>query len=212
MSDYATCRCQFCDGQVEFVPESGDAESKMVVCPHCRLDTLVFYRKAAPPKLRPSRRRAFVLATIVVSFIAILPLLHWRHLIAAIKPTHYGPEFRRVGGQVLDTRDKSKWGGILQGAGYSGGGWTGYAIKADKILGSEVFCQIIRLNMYPDAYSGAIEVQSQEPVCEVVIFHYPNASSLLSGNDMPDCLCTRIENYNNDGDSIIALDCGTNPN
>jgi hypothetical protein len=40
---YVTCRCQHCDGRIEFdSDELGEEKSAIVPCPHCQLETLVF--------------------------------------------------------------------------------------------------------------------------------------------------------------------------
>lgn len=61
---------------------------------------------------------------------------------------------------------------------------------------------------YPETYTGQLQVKDSDFVENFVVYHFPDASSLLSGQELPDCLCMRVGNYNSGGNSVIALDCG----
>lgn len=47
---YVTCRCQYCDGGIEFDASQLDkGETRTVECPHCQLETTIFVPRAQPP-------------------------------------------------------------------------------------------------------------------------------------------------------------------
>ena len=55
---YVTCRCQHCDGHIEFDANEFAEENSIVPCPHCGLETKIFMpisqTKKVPPKLSSS--------------------------------------------------------------------------------------------------------------------------------------------------------------
>ena len=148
----------------------------------------------------------------ILAVLAVFPILVGCSKHPANNSKHYGPSFRMVGNAVMDTSDSTKWGNTLHEAGFQSVGWTRYIVQTDSVFKDRIFCEIIKQELYPETYSGNLEVQSQESACEIVIFNYPNPINLLSGQATPDCLCTRVQNYNENGQSIIAMDCGTDPN
>ncbi len=57
---YVTCRCQHCDGHIEFdASDFGTRETRMVECPHCKLETVIFIpQQKAPPIVTPSNKQS----------------------------------------------------------------------------------------------------------------------------------------------------------
>ena len=48
---YVTCRCQHCDGHIEFDANALTEENSIVPCPHCGLETKIFKPISQPPKV-----------------------------------------------------------------------------------------------------------------------------------------------------------------
>ena len=50
MSDFVTCKCQYCDKGIEFDASAfAKNETRTVLCPHCGLETLIFVPFAPKP-------------------------------------------------------------------------------------------------------------------------------------------------------------------
>src|SRR6266850_1938534 len=55
---YVTCHCQHCDGGIEFdASDFEKEETRSVVCPHCRLETILFIpeQEKVPPPVLPAQ-------------------------------------------------------------------------------------------------------------------------------------------------------------
>ena len=48
---YVTCRCQHCDGHIEFDANALTEENSIVPWPHCGLETKIFKPISQPPKV-----------------------------------------------------------------------------------------------------------------------------------------------------------------
>jgi hypothetical protein len=77
----------------------------------------------------------------------------------------------------------------------------------ETIEGDKIRCGVYEQAHWPPVANG--EVESEHLVQQIVIYHYPNAESLVSGEDLGHCRCMRVANYISRGVSLIALDCGT---
>jgi hypothetical protein len=59
---YVTCRCQFCDGHIEFDAKDLAEENSLIPCPHCGLETKLFisaspieYARLSTPQVLPAQ-------------------------------------------------------------------------------------------------------------------------------------------------------------
>jgi hypothetical protein len=74
-SKFITCRCQHCDGGIEFDASTFDkGETRTATCPHCGLETILFV--PAPPK-----------QTAASKIITLYPTFtHWFHALLRTRP------------------------------------------------------------------------------------------------------------------------------
>lgn len=54
VNNLVTCRCQHCDGGLEFDADELDPENRVVDCPHCKMETVLYKPSKTPPPPRPS--------------------------------------------------------------------------------------------------------------------------------------------------------------
>jgi hypothetical protein len=220
-SKLATCRCQHCNGDIGF-DASGftEGETRMAECPHCHLETLIFVprgsAKIQPFQLQGNRRQTAIVFSIIALSLIILGVLIAlnRHKVSESR-IKYDKNFRMVNGKIYDTRNTNTWGHLLNEAGLSGvmsGGFgMAYAVRVKEVQRNKIVCSVYRQTYRPETYTGVAQLADEEFFENIVIYHYPNSMSFVSGQDLPDCICTRVANYNLDGTSLVALDCGTNP-
>lgn len=72
---YVTCRCQHCDGRIEFDTDQLDGEKSVTVpCPHCQLETLIFEPPINPfgATTRSNSNKQSSTLTIITVIIAVL--------------------------------------------------------------------------------------------------------------------------------------------
>jgi len=230
--NFVTCCCEHCGGDVAFDStgfQSG--QTGYMECPHCKAETIVFKPPQALAVYEPKsvegstdnfqnqkKTSSVYWITMILCFamgcvttIAFISISHSRlkSIISAIAPEKIDPNFRKVGGNSYDIRDADTWNSPLKLLGLNDKGWTKYKIKVDRIYSDMVVCEVNRLTYYPETYTGNLQVQSSDFVENFVVYHFPDAGSLLSGQELPDCLCMRVGNYNSGGNSVIAFDCGT---
>ena len=239
MSDFVVCKCQYCNGGIEFDSEHFEkGEPRTVECPHCHLETLIFIppkkiassRNSTPKWIRPFLvfTAGFLSAIILSRPIQKSPIQN--PVSKAIPPSNisnstaillqpvskpvakYDSNYKKVNGVIYDTRDEKKWNYPTTLLGLIGAGWMNYGVKVQKVFGDKVICEADRLSFYPETYTGVLQITDSEFVQNFVISHFPNAQSLLSGQDLPPCRCMRVDNFNQNGVSIVAFDCGTDPN
>ena len=85
---YVTCRCQHCDGRIEFdADELGEETSVTVPCPHCQLETLIFEPPATPvgatgTSSRKTENPHLTIFTVIVGIICIALLFFFNPVIA----------------------------------------------------------------------------------------------------------------------------------
>jgi hypothetical protein len=119
-----------------------------------------------------------------------------------------GPYLRVVNGKLYNTFYSTNWGNPLQAIGLSGGPTMSYSIKVSKIWEDRISCAVFRQTYKPETYTGMMQLDDEEFFEYIVIYHYPNPKSLISGQDLGDCRCMRVDNYITNGVSLVALDCG----
>lgn len=80
---YVTCRCQNCDGGIEFDALTfAKGETRTIECPHCRLETIIFTPPPTAPSVSPKNKftplqlKANVLWAITAALFVILLCLH----------------------------------------------------------------------------------------------------------------------------------------
>jgi hypothetical protein len=123
-----------------------------------------------------------------------------------IKP---GPYLRVVNGQLYNTAYSKLWGNPLYAMGMNRGPMImSYSIKVAKIWNDRISCAVFKEIYKPETYTGVPQLEDEEFLKYVVIYHYPNSKSMTSGQELGDCRCMRVDNYITNGTSYVALDCG----
>lgn len=85
---YVTCRCQHCDGPIEFdADELGDEKSVAAACPHCQLETLIFEPPATSvgtsvTSNRTTDKSNLTVFTVIVGVVCILLLFFFNPAVA----------------------------------------------------------------------------------------------------------------------------------
>lgn len=120
--------------------------------------------------------------------------------------------FRVVDGELYDSIHSELWDNPVELAGFRSHSnpenfrLLTYFAKVETVDEDKIQCGIYEQAHWPPVASG--DVESEDLVQEIVIYHYPNAESLVSGQDLGDCRGMRVANYISGGVSLIALDCG----
>jgi hypothetical protein len=83
-----------------------------------------------------------------------------------------------------------------------------YELVANVISSNSVFCDVDAITWWPETYTDAPQDEDRETIKSVVIYHYPNPSTLVTGQPFS-CRCMKVENYLSHGISYEAFDCGT---
>ncbi len=125
-----------------------------------------------------------------------------------VKP---GPNHRVVNGEVYDSDNSELWKNPLDLAGFHPHSNINfrlltYLAKIETVEADKIRCAVYEQAHWPPVAYG--EVESEGLVQEIVIYHYPNAGSLISGQYLGECRCMRVANYNEHGISCAAFDCG----
>ena len=125
-----------------------------------------------------------------------------------VKPSE---NLRIVNGQLYDSDHSELWKNPLELAGFHPHSNENfrlltYLAKIETVDKNKILCGVYSQAHWPPVANG--EVESEDSVQEIVIYHYPNAESLVSGQYLGDCRCMRVANYNDNGISYAAFDCG----
>jgi hypothetical protein len=153
-----------------------------------------------------------LVALIAFTSVAILtsckPRISGQIVTDLVKPSE---NLRVVNGQLYDSSHSELWKNPLELAGLHSHGnenfrLVTYLAKIETVAGDKIQCGVYAQAHWPPVANG--EVESEDMVQEIVIYHYPNAESLVSGQLLGDCRCMRVANYNAIGISYAAFDCG----
>jgi TPR repeat protein len=122
-----------------------------------------------------------------------------------------GPNHRVVNGQPYDSYHSELWKNPLELAGFhshpnANFRLVTYLARIETVERDKIMCGVYGQAHWPPVANG--EVEGEDLVREIVIYHYPNAESLVSGQYLGDCRCMRVANYNDNGISYEAYDCG----
>jgi hypothetical protein len=125
-----------------------------------------------------------------------------------VKPSE---NLRIVNGQLYDSDHSELWKNPLELAGLHQHANENfrlltYLAKIETVDRNKVLCGVYSQAHWPPVANG--EVESEGLVQKIVIYHYPNAESLVSGQYLANCRCMRVANYNDNGISYAAFDCG----
>ena len=151
---------------------------------------------------------ALIAVTSVVTLTSCKPRTSGQIEADLVKPSE---NLRIVNGKPYDSFHSELWKNPLELAGFHSHGnensrLVTYLAKVETVAGNKIQCGIYAQAHWPPVFNG--EVESEDMVQEIVIFHYPNAESLVSGQLLGDCRCMRVANYNDTGISYAAFDCG----
>jgi hypothetical protein len=153
-----------------------------------------------------------LVALIAVTSVAILtsckPKISGQIVTDLVKPSE---NLRIVNGQLYDSYHSELWKNPLELEGFHSHANANfrlvtYLAKIETVAGDKIQCGVYAQAHWPPVANG--EVESEDMVQEIVIYHYPNAESLVSGQLLGDCRCMRVANYNVIGISYAAFDCG----
>jgi hypothetical protein len=120
--------------------------------------------------------------------------------------------FRVVNGQKYDSDHSELWNSPLELGGLhphqnENFRLLTYLAKVETVQGDKIQCGVYEQAHWPPSADG--DVENEDLVQEIVLYHYPNAESLVSGQNLGDCKCMRVANYVSGGISLMAFDCGT---
>lgn len=171
-----------------------------------------FLLEAAQATRYGNMKTKILVALIAVTSAAILtsckPRISGQIVTDLVKPSE---NLRVVNGQIYDSYHSELWKNPLELAGFHSHGnenfrLVTYLAKIETVAGNKIQCGVYAQAHWPPVANG--EVESEDMVQEIVIYHYPNAESLVSGQLLGDCRCMRVANYNAIGISYAAFDCG----
>jgi len=83
----------------------------------------------------------------------------------------------------------------------------GYSLKVETVQNDKITCGVYRNEYRHETYTGQLGLESSLLESTIVIFHYPNPRSLVTGQEI-NPRCIRVENYISGGISLEAYDCG----
>jgi len=153
-----------------------------------------------------------LVALIAVTFATFLtsckPKISGQIVMQWVKPSE---NLRIVNGQLYDSDHSELWKNPIELAGFHPHGNENfrlltYLAKIETVDKNKILCGVYSQAHWPPVANG--EVESEDLVQEIVIYHYPNAESLVTGQYLGDCRCMRVANYNAIGISYAAFDCG----
>jgi hypothetical protein len=153
-----------------------------------------------------------LVALIAVTFVMLLtsckPKISGQIVTEWVKPSE---NLRIVNGQLYDSDHSELWKSPLELAGLhphpnENFRLLTYLAKIETVDKNKILCVVYSQAHWPPVANG--EVESEDLVQEIVIYHYPNAESLVSGQYLGDCRCMRVANYNAIGISYATFDCG----
>jgi len=128
---------------------------------------------------------------------------------SSVKPSK---DFRVVDGQLYSTTDSKLWGSPIELAGglpdlANNGHPLRYEVVAERIGKDKVVCDFDAITYWFETYTAARQDEFRQTKKTIVIYHYPNPEQLVTG-EVVSCRCMRVANYNENGISCEAYDCG----
>ncbi len=132
-----------------------------------------------------------------------------------VKP---GPYLRVVNGQLYNTAHSKLWdevailgAGTLRSDGLNPNpNIAALSAEVETVAEDRITCGIY--GYAPGVYNGVMSDGGKTYVKSIVIYHYPNPKSLVTGQiisgQFASCRCMRVENYILKGVSYEAYDCG----
>jgi hypothetical protein len=173
----------------------------------------LFSLAAARATRKGNMKSKILFALMAITSAAILtsckPRISGQIVTDFVKPSE---TLRIVNGQLYDSDHSKLWNNPLELAGFHPHGnpenfrLVTYFAKIETVDRNKIQCGVYAQAHWPPVANG--EVESENMVQEIVIYHYPNAESLVSGQLLGDCRCMRVANYNAIGISYAAFDCG----
>jgi hypothetical protein len=163
---------------------------------------------SAGEKMKTKMLVALVAVTSVTLLTSCKPKISGQIVTNWVKPSE---GLRVVNGQLYDSYHSELWKNPLELAGFHSHANANFRLvtslaKIETVAGNKIQCGVYAQAHWPPVANG--EVESEDMVQEIVIYHYPNAESLVSGQLLGDCRCMRVANYNAIGISYAAFDCG----
>jgi len=86
------------------------------------------------------------------------------------------------------------------------------SVEVEKIDENKIICGVYETEYTHETYTGSLMPEGKTYLQSIVIYHYPNPLSLVSGQVISGinatCRVMRVENYITNGISYEAYDCG----
>jgi hypothetical protein len=83
----------------------------------------------------------------------------------------------------------------------------GYSLQVEFIDTDKIICGVWRDEYKHETYTGQLGLDDSTHIKSIVIYHYPNPQSLITGQKI-DPVCLKVSNCISNGISLEAYDCG----
>lgn len=197
--NYVTCPCQHCSGKIEF--DASHAE-EMVACPHCGLETKLYVPIAplnALSKQSNPLPKALPKKTIIVGLCLVIAICALDALFSS-KPM--------ISGQIDDVAILSA--GRPHPRSDNPNHVIGHSVEVETVGDGKITCGVYETEYAPETYSGQFMLDRKTYIKSIVIYHYPNPKSLVTGQIISgqnvSCRGVRVANYFSCGISREAYD------
>jgi hypothetical protein len=83
-----------------------------------------------------------------------------------------------------------------------------YSLQVEFVDTDKIICGVWRDEYKHETYTAQLGLDDSTHIKSIVIYHYPNPHSLITGQKI-DPLCLKVSNCISNGISLEAYDCGT---
>ncbi len=133
-----------------------------------------------------------------------------------------GEFLRVVNGHLYNTAYSKLWGDLwklsysrrLPYSNYNPWHTLTCSVEVNQIGVKGIACDVYEIEYQPETYTGAPELVSKTFIKNIIVYHYPDSESLVTGQVISGdgqkrpCRCMKVENYFYNGNSYEAYDCG----
>jgi hypothetical protein len=164
--------------------------------------------------------RGYIVALIAVTSVTLLtsckPKISGQIVTNWVKPSE---GLRVVKGQLSNAADSKLWDDVaILSAGRPHLRFDnphhviGHSVEVETVGAGKITCGVYETEYAPETYSGQFMLAGKTYIKSIVIYHYPNPKSLVTGQIISgqnvSCRCVRVKNYFSWGISREAYDCG----
>jgi|GEM_PF-1100464 len=155
---------------------------------------------------------------IIAVLVAATASLGWRDYAQTAAQPYIAPaSLRMVNGQIYNTAKSKLWGvppyPETPSLNSLDNPWNviSYSLEFQAVRNQEMItCGVYRCEYEHETYTGQLGLKDKTFDKWVVIYHYPEPKSLVTGQVISP-ICLKVDNYFTNGLSYEAYDCGTPP-